>query len=196
MNFSGVELSGNEATSHGGVLAATDAQLQINGVSVTNNRSGNNGGAFYLCAVDMTGTGNNVFSGNKAVGHGGAIYAVYRTVSNTEKQGTVVNMTGGSFSNNSAMGGGAISIRSASEATFDGTTFSGNTASGFADKEDGDGEGGGAIYVGYGNVTLTNVTMSCNTAPFGGAVNTVASEVTVSGGSFTQNMASISGSAI
>ena len=102
-------------------------------------------------------------------------------------------MTGGSFTDNSATtDGGAISIRSNCTATLSSTVFSKNTAAGTSETQ-----GGGAIYVGWGTLTLNGVTMTGNSAEngYGGAVNANNASFSVEGGSFTQNSA-ISGGAI
>ena len=72
-----------------------------------------------------------------------------------------------------------------------------NTASGYANKNDGDGEQGGAVYVGYGSLSMTDVTATGNTASdFGGVVNAVSSDVTVNGGTFENNSSTGEGGAI
>ena len=79
-------------------------------------------------------------------------------------------MDGCKFEGNNAMAGGAISIRTGSVATFNGTEFTANISEGHDGKADGDADGGGAIYVGYGTLSLTNTTFTGNSAKEGGAI--------------------------
>ncbi|MBR4968345.1 MAG: hypothetical protein IKY19_08995, partial [Bacteroidaceae bacterium] len=145
----------------------------------------------------VTAIGENEFKNNTAVKHAGAIYVTYVTVKEGENDvrvGTVLNMTDGLFEGNTSMGGGAVSIRTAGKATFNGTTFKDNAVTGDDGKADGDGEGGGAIYVGYGELTLVDVTAIGNTAEgFGGAVDSIKSTITVTGGLFENNKANTGG---
>ncbi len=196
------EGTATEHTLYGGVITGgssnlggaiyANGNLNLYNVNFAGNKASSNGGAIDLVGGVMTAKGDNVFVGNTAVGHAGAIYVTYATEGPTG----VLNMNGGTFAYNSAMGGGAVSIRSSCEASFDGSTFIGNSVSGYqVDAEgngenDGDGEGGGAIYVGYGALTLNNVTMTGNTSEYvGGAVNALKSDVSVIDGSFNNNEA-------
>jgi predicted outer membrane repeat protein len=88
------------------------------------------------------------------------------------------------------MAGGAVSIRSNCQATFNGTVFSGNSVSGDDGTADGNGEGGGAIYEGYGKLILVDVEMIGNSASvYGGAISAVGGTVTATGGEFKENTA-------
>lgn len=159
------------------------------------NTSDNHGGALYVNGSTVNAGGSNVFEDNSAANHGGAIYVAYIDHGDNVFTGGVLNMTGGRFNNNTAMGGGAVSIRSHSSATFNGTEFTNNSVEGCdkkngEDAHDGNGEGGGAIYVGFGTLGLTNVTATDNQAEgFGGAVDSIGSTITVSGGTYSNNQA-------
>jgi predicted outer membrane repeat protein len=99
-------------------------------------------------------------------------------------------MTSGRFEGNTAMAGGAVSIRTGCQATFTGTVFSGNSVTGDDGTADGNGEGGGAIYEGYGKLILVDVEMIGNTASvYGGAISAVGGTVTATGGEFKNNTA-------
>ncbi len=159
------------------------------------NTSANHGGALYINGSTVNAGGSNVFEDNSAANHGGAIYVAYIDHGDDVYTGGVLNMTGGRFNNNTAMGGGAVSIRSHSSASFNNTEFTNNSVEGCdkkngEDAHDGNGEGGGAIYVGFGTLELTNVTATDNQAEgFGGAVDGLSATINVSGGTYSNNQA-------
>lgn len=186
-------ITGGNASLGGAIYAIGD--LNLYGINFAGNHAENNGGAIDLVGGTLTAKGDNLFVGNTAVKHAGAIYVTYATAG----PAGVLNMTDGIFAHNSAMGGGAVSIRTGCKAAFNGTLFEANAVAGYDGEEeknnDGNGEGGGAIYVGYGSLELVNVTMKDNVAEyFGGAVDVYQSTVTVTGGSFANNTA-VSGGA-
>ncbi len=214
-----IVIEGNSAVSGGAIHAEGSATVNINGAEFKNNSAtGDNGGAINAKETStVTVSGNSKFIGNTTTVHGGAISATKSTITvegnaeftnntatnhggaiyltHSSNIGSTLTMTGGSFNGNSAMGGGAVSIRTGSSASFDGTEFTSNSVEGYADTQNGDGEGGGAIYAGYGSLTLKNVTMSGNTAAdgYGGAVNVIFANLTVEGGNFTSNSAVVGG---
>ncbi len=178
--------------------------LKLKNVTLTDNKankntsgSGGNGGAIYLLAKELTFDQSVTLKNNSAENHGGAIYLSY-TKDDVNKVNipAILTVNGGTIENNTAMGGGAISIRTDCVATLNDVTLKNNSVTGFAGKDDGDGEGGGAIYVGYGALTLNRVTATNNTSSaFGGAVDAVASNVTITDSTFEQNNA-VTGAAI
>ncbi|MBQ4611988.1 MAG: hypothetical protein IJB26_00400, partial [Clostridia bacterium] len=181
----------------GGVTHGTKATLNLCDNTFTKNTANNNGGALFTEGSTITATGNNVFSENAATGHGGAIYVVYYDEETAEGEKTrtpgTLTMSDGAFDHNTAMGGGAISVRSVCSVSFDGTVFTENAASGFSNDNDGDGEGGGVVYVGFGDAIFKNVTATGNTAELGGVIDTYNADVTVIGGAFSNNKASSGG---
>ncbi len=200
----------NTATSSGGAVFMTQAEALFDGAEFISNSSTGHGGAVYVAASTVSMINENSFNENSSGNHGGAIYVVYKDIVQEDNSSvrvpSVLNATGGEFIKNTALGGGAVSIRSDCEASFDGTAFIENTVSGFSDKADGNGEGGGAIYVGYGELKLENVTVTDNEAAatvtegtgeinksFGGVVSSVSSQITVNGGTFSGNKASVGG---
>ncbi len=196
VTINGVSFESNTAGLAGGAIYVSKSKITVGGVTFNTNSATVTGGAVYLNASELTNTGDVTFTENTAAEHGGAIYATY-SGKDADRVGSVINMTGGSFSGNKAMAGGAVSIRSDCSATFDGTVFAGNSVTGYADKNDGDGDGGGAIYVGYGEVTLINVTATGNTAEgYGGVIDAMSSDVTITGGVYSKNTAGISGGVI
>ncbi len=210
VSFSDSLVKENSSTSSGGAVYAGDGTLSLTDTAFSENSTSNHGGAVYLAGAVLTASGDNTFTSNSAKNHGGAVYVVYydaeQADGSTNRVFSVLNMENGTFTDNTALGGGAVSIRSGCEATFTGTVFNGNTVDGFSDKADGDGEGGGAIYVGFGTLNLNNVTASGNTAEvsapgeegtvnygFGGAVDSYNSTVNVTGGTFENNTAGVGG---
>ena len=182
LNFSGVSFIGNSAQANGGAVYTTTSTVTSSNSEFKKNTSGNHGGAINIIATNTTFEGDNLFDGNTAANHGGAIYVVYLG-QEPNRVGSNLTVTGGTFKNNSAMAGGAVSIRSASEATFNGTEFKDNTVTGATENLDGDGEGGGAVYVGYGTLNLKSCTFNGNNSSygFGGAVNACASTLKIEG---------------
>lgn len=180
----------NTATNNGGALYFHTIDVTASNLDFEKNTATGHGGAIYLCATELDLDAASSFSENTAGNHGGAVYLTYITNEDNTRTGAVLNANGSTFDGNTALAGGAISIRSACEANLDGTVLTNNRVEGFADKNDGDGEGGGAIYVGYGTLTMTNVTATGNTASdFGGVVDAVSGTVTVVGGIYEGNAA-------
>lgn len=218
-----IEGNNNTATKNGGVINTSNATIEVTDASFAENHSNGTAGAAYiklgtgtlknvtfnknsantnggaLNTVGATVTVDSAcsFTENTAKNHGGAAYVVYtdiETETGKQRYNSLMTMDGGKFESNSALGGGAVSIRTGCEADFNGTIFTNNAVTGFADENDGDGEGGGAIYVGYGALKLTNVTATDNTASdFGGAVDAVKGDVTVTGGKYENNTAGSGG---
>jgi len=189
----------NSSTSLGGAAYFKFATVTAENTEFVKNSSGSNGGAIDIAGSTMTASNGCKFTENTATGHGGAIYVVY---SETEPEGDAkpetirseLTMTDGSFVGNTAMGGGALSIRSGCTATLNGVTLTENSANGYAADNDGDGEGGGAAYVGYGTLHLNNTTVQNNsTDGYGGAVNAVGGKVNVIGGLYENNTAMVGG---
>ena len=177
-----VKFEENEATYGGAIYAVGDIEVTVENSTFKDNKATADGGAIYAARALVTVIGNTTaFTGNNAK-RGGAIYLTNQSVEN-EQIGATLSMTNGEFKNNSAIDGGAVSIRSKCTATFTSTCFIGNTVSGLVDTADGNGEGGGAIYVGWATLNLDSVVMSGNNAAdgFGGAVNAFNSTVNVSG---------------
>jgi len=127
--------------------AVNASYCTFSGNNTAGNDGGNNGGAISLSTINSTLIiHDSTFSGNKAfVGFGGAIY----------NEGNA-NMFRVTFSGNEAGVGGALNNRG--NAVMENVTFFGNYG----------GSGGGGIYttntLGYGGVSLTNVTFVANLA--------------------------------
>ncbi len=187
-NSNTAKLNAKGSGGNGGAHYLYEANVTYDNVDFTANHAENHAGAVYLGVSELTLDSSCEFNDNSADNHGGAFYLTYKTLTDNTKQGAVLNLTDVSFKNNSALAGGAISIRSSCEANINGGEFVGNSVAGYADKNDGDGEGGGAIYVGYGKLNLTDVTATDNSASdFGGFVDSAGSTVVINGGTFTNN---------
>ena len=190
-SISGATFKNNEATSaDGGAIYLNATRVEITDSTFEANRAKNHGGAIALFKTVANLNGNNKFVGNVAENHGGAIHVMYVwNEDGTERLPSELIVSGGIFDGNKALGGGAISIRSECFASFDGTTFINNEALGQEDTADGDGEGGGAIYNGWGTLHLTNSTLTNNKSQghFGGAVNSAYGATTISGTTTIKN---------
>ena len=91
------------------------------------------------------------------------------------------------FSDNSAVYGGAIRFDSTGDLTLTRTTFSNNSTTGDA----------GALSFGNGKTTVTDCTFTGNSAPAGGAIDCFGSaELSILGGEFSSNAAVNNGGAI
>ncbi len=198
-NVNGCTLENNTA-SYGGAIYSDRGSLTTENVSFNQNNAvltsaekGGNGGAVYLCGGTYTASASDTFTGNTAAGHAGAIYVSYYTnEADGSKTGAVLTVPAASFSDNTALAGGAVSIRTNGEATFTGTTFTGNSATSALSTE-----GGGAVYVGYGTLTLDGTTMKENkTGFYGGAVSVIGATAEVKNNAVFDNNSGITGVAV
>ncbi len=182
VNMSNMRISNGNSADFGGAINMSDA-IAASGTTLTLNNvffSGNHavfGGAIYQPRGTLTITNSN-FSGNTAGSGGGAILE--------ERTGSVITVAGTSFSGNTAVGGGGA-MALVSEATVLNCTFTGNSAAfggaiaklvlGNLAVNDSvfnnnvstgttPSSGGGAIYIfqTVGTASLTNVTLSGNSA--------------------------------
>ncbi|MDP1546375.1 MAG: Ig-like domain-containing protein [Anaerolineales bacterium] len=173
--------SGNTATYFGGGIYNAGSTVSISNSTFSGNQStANSGGGIYNSTGSLTIT-DSTFSSNMATAGGGSIYnntgsgAVSVTGTtfsgNQANSGAGIHATNGvisisnsTFSNNSVTNdAGGIYVTGSGLANITNSTFSGNSTS----------SRGGGIFS-FGSVTLTNVTMSGNTAPSGdgGGVHT------------------------
>ena len=156
--------------------------LAYQGAALQQNK-GNN--SFTNCTFTNNDSVDSAASGSD-VGYGGAI-----NVSSGD-----LTITGGTFSGNDGIWGGAIMYSCSNTLSISGTTFSGNTA-----------KDGGALELGKGTVNITNCTFTDNEAfnddadrtgegegaityGYGGAIDAYSSvALSISGGSFSGNVA-------
>ncbi len=193
----------NRATNNGGAVFSY-ATLDLNGATFENNNAAVNGGALYLsAAATIAGT---VFTGNQAL-NGGAVYADSDLTTDAT---TVFGAAGDSTKKNSANNGGAIYVNNSSatvridgefhynEASVDGGAIFSygklEVTGAFFDHNTAD-RNGGAIYGGWGSITVSDSTIQNGKADEGGAVwgyNIEVSDNSI----ITGNTASFKGGAI
>lgn len=145
-NRSPINFVGGGAIASGG-FATT--RLSITNSSFTNNRAGN-GGAMYLPGGQVT-IRNSSFTGNISQGISGDSGGAIRV------DGATVTISGCTFNGNEARTAAGGAIYNAGVTIAYNSTFSGNTAV----------STGGGIFSNF-LLTLTNVTLSGNSAPQGG----------------------------
>lgn len=215
----GAHFESNSSNNNGGAIYLANGTLDTDSCTFVANQSVANGGAIYLDAAVLLDEDESVFTGNTAV-NGGAIYVTDTTTSAT--------ITGSEFSDNQALNGtassenygGAVYIGGATEQVeIEGATFEANIAdncggavyvnqgtvkiaeqSSFAGNIANGTNGGGAIYVRLGEVTIEESTFSNNgtaTTNKGGAIyiNNGTEIIIQNGCTFTGNQA-VTGGAI
>ena len=161
-------------------IAVNKCDASISNCTFTGNKANDSKGAAIKISGNKTCTiTNSTFSGNQADGvnnMGGAVYV---------DNGTL-NIEDCKFKDNSAPTGGAIAT-SSTVVNIEDTTFSENKATT---------TWGGAIYVQYSTNTpskFTRLTMTGNSAPYGGAISAVSVNVALNGINATENTASAGG---
>ncbi|MBO5038767.1 MAG: autotransporter domain-containing protein, partial [Alphaproteobacteria bacterium] len=198
----GATFTGNTATNRGGAVYNA-AMAEIAGATFTTNEAAT-GGAIYNGDPDKRGNNSgtlsikdSTFTENKAE-QGGAILsgtsATNLTIANTTFTG-----------NEAVLGGGAVWSGAVTNIT--GSTFDGNKITGTSyndDMNDGDSEGGAAVFVGSSSkTTVSGSTFKNNeSGTVGGAIATrsnsdgTKSSLTIENTTFENNSAAISGGAI
>ena len=157
----------SNSTSYGGAIYVTSGNTySITGQTFKNNSSAYIGGAICFNNANSKGIINaSEFINNSAVDNGGAIYSIGK-----------LDVSDTAFNQNTAKAGGAVYINGGT-ASFEGTAnsetaiFSGNIASGKEFDGSNCKDGGGAIYVQSGTVTLIDgYTFEENKGQDGGAI--------------------------
>ena len=180
--ISGGTIKGNHANLSGGGIRAQFANLTVEGGTFANNTAETFGGAItgycdrldntytYALRINITG---GVFENNTAKTMGGAVCSEYG----------FVTISGGKFIGNHAQtanGGGIYMIRS--DTVISEGLFQQNTA-----------QNGGGVYVDISTISITGGTFQENTAARnGGALCSYQGNITLSGGTFTGNVATTS----
>ena len=199
--MSGGQIGGGTASAaqNGGGVYVLNGSFTLSGDGkiAENSASGNGGGVYFNSPdKDFTLNSSNAYiQNNSADNSGGGVFL---------EAGNFIMVIGNISSNQCADKGGAIYIEKGNFNMTDGTV-SGNTTTGSTG-----GGNGGAIYVRRGNFTMSNGTISGNTAAKnGGAVyvwtyaeinktdptiiDITNSEITISGGTITNNKANQGG---
>ncbi len=194
LTLTNCSISGNTASSGGGVYTGQYGTTTLNNCTISDNSALRNGGGLY----DFLGTttlNNCTVSGNSALGNRGGLYDFVgaTTMSDVVVQGNLAASGGGlaiffgttsftncSFSGDVASVSGGGLYNKGGTTTLTGCTISGERAAV---------NGGGLYNNDYGSTTLTNCTVSDNSASLngGGLANssgtTTLSDCTVSGNS-------------
>ena len=186
--------SGNSANGQGGNVMINNGTLAITGGTVSNTTNAANAqhaGNIYLPNANGTLTmTSGTISGGYASSYGGNIYAYTNST---------VNITGGTISGGKAAQGGNVYVRATNKITLKDVTISGGTGHSIylMDTAAGatlngatvSGATAGAIY-NVGTLTLTNTTISGNTAATAPGINNQAgATVTMTGGTISGNTA-------
>ena len=147
-------ITGNTANSYGGGIYQFYGTVTVDNSTISENTADNNGGGIYQNNGSLTVTNSTLITGNTASNGGGGIYNDYGllTVTNATISLNTANNSGGGIYNN------------AGDVTLTSVTISENIASN---------EGGG-IYNRFsaynGGLTVTNSTITENTANYGGGI--------------------------
>ncbi len=175
VSISNAVFTENTAIYGGGIYAG---QRNASGIVTTItdtdflSNSATSGGA-VLSYYATTSIAGGTISGNNATQYGGGVYCEYGT--NT--------INGGLYKNNSAHVGGGIFNWHNSTMEITGATITGNTATYTS-------EGGAGVYNESDSLmTLTDVIFEENHANYGAALRNRSTSLTVTGGTFTENVA-------
>ena len=166
---------------YGGAIAADGgAVVNVSGGVISGNKAELNGGAIYLKAKSQLNiTGGNI-NANTAEKNGGAVAAT--------GNGTVITMTNGRITGNSAASGGAVLLESKSAMNMQGGQISGNTAT-F--------DGAGLYASNTTKFTMADGQFTENKAGrTGGAMYGYTAELTLNGGLLSNNEAQQKGGAM
>ncbi|MDQ1431428.1 MAG: hypothetical protein QOF40_2030 [Actinomycetota bacterium] len=143
------QVTGNSAGSNGGGISQDGGSLNITNSSVSGNQSPNDGGGLFLYNANPTIVGTTI-SGNTTTGKGGGgglrLYDDGTNSTFTMRNSTVSGNTANYY-------GGGFYIDISGASTIENSTISGNTAN-----------QAGGIYGAYGGLTLTQTTITNNTA--------------------------------
>lgn len=168
----------------GGLLALSTGSVSFTGVTFSGNTAnGRAGGMEVNTAASATFT-NCGFIGNTAFGIGGG--GLYSIIPGT------LTISGSSFTDNIVYNnglGGAVFAAATTSTTISSTTFSGNQA-------DGPSSRGGALHQAPGPATLTNVTVSANSAGLRGGGIYAAALMTLTNCTLADNSALDAGGAL
>ncbi|MBR3226232.1 MAG: prepilin-type N-terminal cleavage/methylation domain-containing protein [Atopobiaceae bacterium] len=178
-------LRGNEASRGGAIYVSGGDLLFAEGATTNfeNNRAANGGAIYYAGTGTVDIPAGVTLSQNEATQGGGAIYVT----------SGVVEVSGGTVSNNTAVNGGAIhayAVNAAAAIKCSGGSISNNTASG----------DGGAIYINNaaGTVEVSGGSIQNNSAVNGGAIYLATGKASIMGAEpyITNNTATSYGGAV
>ena len=154
-------VSGNNAGGVAAICLDNTARSIVEGGEFRNNKSGNNGGVFWLSMGTLSITGG-MFENNSTAGKGGVAYQ--------DKASASVSLKGGVFRNNRAKGDGGV-LYTPNGLSISGGSYEGNTSGG----------NGGAVWTG-GTLSISGGSFRGNTALTGAAIyQEGGKEVTITG---------------
>ena len=154
-------VSGNNAGGFAAICLDNAARSIVEGGEFSNNKSGNNGGVFWLKDGMLSITGGT-FENNSTAGKGGVAYQDTANAS--------VSLKGGVFLNNRAKGDGGV-LYTPSGLSISGGSYEGNTSGG----------NGGAVWT-NGTLSISGGGFRGNTAQTGAAIyQEGGKEVTITG---------------
>jgi Right handed beta helix region/Chlamydia polymorphic membrane protein (Chlamydia_PMP) repeat len=168
-------ISGNSSRgSGGGIYSGFGSDLSITNSSISDNSAYRFGGGILNFLGDLTITGSEISDNSAGYGGGGI-----------QSDGGNLTVTGSFIAGNSTnnSGGGIAFTGSNSALAVTGSSISGNSAYRF----------GGGISSEYGNLTLTESTISGNSAGYGGGIFSRHGDVTMIGSTLSGNSASYGG---
>lgn len=169
-NYANAAADENGKRYGGGAIYLTGSNSDADNLTLTNNTSDYNAGAIALYSDSKLNINKSAASGNTASTQGGAVYV----------NKSVLNAFECTFSENSALsGGGAVSTYTDAQSNIISSGFNGNTAS----------KNGGAVYYSENaNGYIENSTFTLNkSGGNGGAAAVYGSQLSINGGSFTEN---------
>ena len=154
-------VSGNNAGGVAAICLDNTARSIVEGGEFRNNKSGNNGGVFWLSMGTLSITGGT-FENNSTAGKGGVAYQ--------DKASASVSLKGGVFRNNRAKGDGGV-LYTPNGLSISGGSYEGNTSDG----------NGGAVWT-NGTLSISGGSFRDNTAQKGAAIyQEGGKEVTITG---------------
>ena len=154
-------VSGNNSGGFAAVCLDHSAKSIIEGGEFRNNKSGDNGGVFWLNMGTLSITGGT-FENNSTAGKGGVAYQ--------DKASASVSLKGGVFRNNRAKGDGGV-LYTPNGLSISGGSYEGNTSGG----------NGGAVWT-NGTLSISGGSFRNNTAQTGAAIyQEGGKEVTITG---------------
>ena len=185
VSITGTSLSENTANTDGGAIYAGGGHVTMSGGSLTGNTATNGkGGAVYAQSGNV-GISNATVTGNSAKNDGGVVYAGSGAVTLT----SCTTVTGNKATN----GNGGVVCTTSGNVTISGSSFGGD-----AEGAGNSAKNGGVVYTASGTVSVTGGTMNKNAASDGngGAICNVSGNVTLSGIGMTGNTATENGGAL
>ena len=169
-SLSDASFSRNVASTAGGLGISVDASVEMENTTLTSNTAVDGGGIYLrdsALALELTS-----FDGNTATSYGGGFVA---------ENSTVVDV-GGTHTGNDAESGGAVVLVS-SIGTFDGLIADGNAAASY----------GGGLFLYDSTATISDGTLTTNTAENGGGLFVYESTATLDASVLNANVAEVGG---